>query len=324
MLVAKLLKNSIGSQLLLLIVVTLMLWVPSFLVPQPMLPSNSFAPLYDLIYKWLSPFPRITSALSLLIILTSGILLNVMLYNYKIITQNTLIPAFMYVLLMSMNGTALSPIVIINLLVIMAFRNLFLNSSLLSISSDQVYGAAAIISLSTVIYFPSVVLVIAMLAIFIVYNLYNWRDLMMLILGLLSAHILLFTYYYMTEQVAPAYTALWNSMQQINIVVDFSQKDSVAISVVMILLLLISFFHLLDYLTNKIMLIRKNATVIIMLLLSAIGVSCYQGLIPMNVKPYAIPLSYMVSVLLIYGRMKPMVKDIVLLVCMAMSIIAII
>ena len=93
-------KNYI-NQYLFILLISILLWVGSFIAPQPMAEYESFSYLYSLFYTLLSPFPLLATILAYIMVFTQGLMFNQIFNRQNLIPNNTLLPMFLYVLFLS-------------------------------------------------------------------------------------------------------------------------------------------------------------------------------------------------------------------------------
>lgn len=191
----KLFKYNTIAQIAVILFSVLVLWTGAFIRPSIPEPSHFYAPIYDLIQGWLVSFPRLASALALAIILFEGLWLNLLLSNHKMTSSNTLMPLFVYILAMSCDQTSLTitPQLFVNLFLIAEFSLLFADSAE-PLHPDKNFYASACIGIASLVYLPALALLVAYLVVYVTYKLYNWRHLLIGLLGFLAPYIALLTY----------------------------------------------------------------------------------------------------------------------------------
>ena len=77
----KLFEKSTLFQVVVILLVTILLWLPLLADPQPLTTPDGFAPLYSLLYN-LSLSPLLSVIIAIVIIIVGGILLNLMLAKH--------------------------------------------------------------------------------------------------------------------------------------------------------------------------------------------------------------------------------------------------
>ena len=285
----KLFERNTIFQVVVILVVTILLWLPHLSSPQPMPEPAPFAPLYSLLYNCHFS-PLLAVLLAIVLVVGGGIHLNLILANVGLVSQNSLSPTLFYILFMSATADTLSPTLIVGFLVIAFVRLTLLHSTLLTISSDKVFGATALIGICSLFYLPSLLLLLSYLLVAVSYRLYSWRDWMVLLLGLLAPYILLWTVLYLNDSLAESFPAMAASLipPQFSILISQFSITLVANSI-LLLFLDVSLFVLWRSFGEKTTLWQKNATAVMLPTVSAIALIFYAPAFPINLQFFAIP-----------------------------------
>ena len=292
----KLFERSTGFQIVVILVVTILLWLHALAHPQPMTPPDTFAPLYSLLYSLsISPLASVISAMVLVI--AGGILLNLMLTNAGLVSQNSLLPTLFYIIFMSATTETLSPSLIVGILTIAFVRMLLLHSTLLTIPSDKIFGATAIIGICSLFYLPALTLLIAYLLVAVSYRLYSWRDWMVLLLGLLAPYCLLWTIFFLNGTFTECFLAMSTSLTiSFPSSFTFHFSSSLVANIILILTFAVSLFTLWRRFGERTALWQKNATAVVMPTVSALALLIlYNPCLPVNLQLFAIPFALCAS-----------------------------
>jgi hypothetical protein len=270
----KLFEKSTGFQVVVILVVTILLWMHALAHPQPMTPPDTFAPLYGLLYS-LSLSPFLSVLIAMLLVIAGGILLNLMLSNAGLVSQNSLLPTLFYILFMSATADTLTPTLIVGVLAIAFVSMLLLHSTLLTIPSDKIFGATALIGICSLIYLPSLTLLIAYLLVAVSYRLYSWRDWMVLLLGLLAPYLLLWIILFLKRHPSPeSFPGNCGHLSPSQFSILNSQFSlSLAANIVLLLVFLVSLFTLWRRFGEKTTLWQKNATAVVMPTVAALALT---------------------------------------------------
>ena len=292
----KLFEKSTGFQVVVILVVTILLWMHALAHPQPMTPPDTFAPLYGLLYS-LSLSPFLSVLIAMLLVIAGGILLNLMLSNAGLVSQNSLLPTLFYILFMSATADTLTPTLIVGVLAIAFVSMLLLHSTLLTIPSDKIFGATALIGICSLIYLPSLTLLIAYLLVAVSYRLYSWRDWMVLLLGLLAPYLLLWIILFLNGTLAESFPAMAAALSPSQFSILNSQFSlSLAANIVLLLVFLVSLFTLWRRFGEKTTLWQKNATAVVMPTVAALALTLlYSPCLPVNLQLIAIPFALCAS-----------------------------
>ena len=95
-------RSSYIIQYALLAIIAAALWAGAFIQPQNMPEGVEYVtPLYNLLADLLHEFPRIMVSLAFVLILLEAFILNSILIYHDMVPKNSLLPSFIFILLMS-------------------------------------------------------------------------------------------------------------------------------------------------------------------------------------------------------------------------------
>lgn len=314
-------RNNVWFQAAIITLVALVMWVPAFVHPTPMLVSATDGPLYTLLYHLLGSIPRLASVFAFLLLVIEGVFLNIVLYDTKMIHQYTWLPMLLFVVLMSATPSSLTltPMLFASLMVILMLRQLMIVSTYLSLPLERVCATSALIGLATLFYTPAISLLIPMLVIMTIFNLYTWRDWMMILLGFLAPFFAVATYYFMCDGLSSWFQHFISGITSWTWSVVWNNWHEVVKSAIMLILILVPLFgfrlgdHMIAY--------RKNYSVIATLLIGSIAMSLYGTVIPFALQPFAIPFAFLLSSYLYDFKGKKWFGDITLISFLLLMII---
>lgn len=287
----KLFERNTVFQVAFIIVAIVLLWYKAFTDPVPMEPDGHFAPLYDLLCS-LSLSPTLSVVIAMLLVASSAFFFNLMLTNAGLASQNSLLPTLLFITAASATSPSLSPSLIASLITIAVVNMLLLRSTLLTVSSDKIFGAAALIGIASMFYLPSLTLIVAYLLIAVNYRLYSWRDWMVFLLGLLAPYLLLWSVQLFTGGLLPGFHAIAQDFASISLSFgDFTPLQAVANGVLLVIFA-ISLFIVWRRLGEKTIVWQKNATTVMLITLAALAMLPLRQLFPANLQFFAIPFAF--------------------------------
>jgi hypothetical protein len=158
-------KSTQTAALFILPVIVIALWAQGFFKAEFLFAGKSGI-LYSIIYQGLAPLPKFVLVLFAMVLITfEAIYLNLLLNKYEVLYKPTYLPSLFYVLLMSYSSNVIvfHPILLINLLLLPVLDrtfSLFKNEA----PTSAIFDSCFLLSLCTLIYFPSIVLLIFFLA----------------------------------------------------------------------------------------------------------------------------------------------------------------
>ena len=127
------------------------------------------------------------------------------------------------------------------------------------------------------------------------YRLYNWRDWMVLLLGLLAPYLLLWTILYMTGGLEESFMALKATLTPSAHWQLPSFDIAVAAHAVLLLFFAVSLFVLLSRFKEKTTLWQKNTLAVVMPAVAAIVAALYSPVISVNLQFFAVPFALCAS-----------------------------
>lgn len=287
-------QKNIPAQVTVISIATVLLWAHAFVMPTEMVEPQGFAPIYNLLYDWLSPLPLLASGIALLLTLLTGYLLNALLYDRKMIPQNTLMPMFLYVVSTSMipQLQTLHPSLLVNLL-LLCILNAILNSSRPTISSQSIFTTTMFMTLAAMCYTPAIWLLIPLLVVFVTYKLYSWNEIMAGLLGILAPIILLALVYYLQGRLIYQQYLILNGLPNLRIALGGASIAEYLCNGFLVVLVLLSLVHILEgggwERTN---IQQNNIKLVMVLLVAGVGMMFHSQLLPTVPHLLAIPFAF--------------------------------
>ena len=273
-----------------------LLWAKGFLHPAPLSLENGFSPLYDVLYDWLMPHPLLTTTIAMVLTIIEGVILCLILYNHKMLTSHTLLPMLFFVLAMGFQhaSTTVTPILVCSLFILLALRQLMFGDNQ-NLPADRLFNATLFIGLSTLFYMPAACLLLPLLIVATIYKLYNWRDWVVILLGLMAPYILLMTYYYMTDELDYMLYLMGNDWAELKVEVLPMNTLQWVTNIVLALLILWCIVNSIgnsDATTD----FRRNNALIMLITIAAFAMMFFDNMLPLNSQLFAIPFAYSATV----------------------------
>ena len=283
----KLFKKNMVLQVLLIVAATLLLWGRALVTPTPM--ADGDAILYHLLYMGLASLPRLAVVIAILLVLAEGVWLNLLLANMGLVPQTSLLPTLLYIILISAPATTLSPAIFVGGIMIAITHQLMLRTTLLTISTEKICSATALIGLASMFYLPSLALIVSYLLVVINYRLYSWRDWAAMFLGLLAPYILLVTILFLSDNLTIWWSGTYYSLAEIAIQ-SSTERILVTIgNIVLVLVFLLSLFYLWSHIGEHTIVWQKNATTVMLLSVGSAAMLLYSHVFPVDMRLFAVP-----------------------------------
>ncbi|MCD4746426.1 MAG: hypothetical protein K8R58_09010 [Bacteroidales bacterium] len=273
----KFFKSSYTSQFLILFLLGILLWSNGFINPQvfPTDTDFSITPFYCIIVNLFGNSNWLPVLFAFLILFFEAVFFNSILINNDLAQKNTLLPALVYLILMSncIQLLSLHQVLFANFFLIIVL-NIVLKIYVIQNAYNLIFNTGFFIAIASFFYFPSIFTIIFIWFSFIVYRIFSWREWLISLLGLLIPYIFLSVYYFWYDSLDIAinnYFSFFNDIQYINLKNGFNIYIYL-IWAIIIIFLLISFARLLPELYEKNINVRKKFWVLIwFFLISAIS-----------------------------------------------------
>lgn len=313
-------KNNILLQTVIVVAVALASWLMSMHTSTMPAPMDS-APLYNLIYNLLEPYPVACSCIALFLLLAEGLLLAMILNDHKMIPQNTILPTLFYITTMSIGGINLNPILFINLIILIITHKLLLRGTPYTISFDTVISVSAWISLASMFFMPAILLVIPLIMSFIIYNLYHWRGWAMLLLGLLAPYIIYIAILFCCGLPFKTPTI---DLNQYAALFQFSAKP--VLSYIYFLIAFWSIITVLDTQRERVVIYRKNTSLVLNAIWGALLMSVFatwSGTFSEIFQLFAVPFAYTLSLMILNAKGRKWIWETLIILLVAIPLVTI-
>lgn len=314
----KLFKNNILLQIIIILAVALVSWLMTMHSVTMPTPIDS-APLYNLLYTLLSPYPIASSCIAMVLVLGEGLLLTAILNDHKMIAQNTVMPMLFFVTTMATNGFSLNPILLVNLTILIIIRKILLKGTLLTISFDTIISAAAWIAIASMFFLPAILLLVPFVLSFTIYNIYNWRCWAMTILGLLAPYIIYFAVLFIGGLSFQIPTIDWDQFLSL-----FQFSTTKLLEGIYFIIAIWGVFSILESQRERVVVYRKNTSLVLISVWSSFLMSVFvtwQDNFSGILQLFAMPFAYALSLLFLNAKGKKWIWESLFLITIAIPII---
>jgi hypothetical protein len=257
-------KKNYPLQLLLLVIVPLVLWIPAFVNPPEVFQTKFDMPLYELVYETTFQFQRMATICSFVLVFLQALAFNYLMTSNHLCQKTTFFPAFVYILLMSCNVQTMtfSSILFSNLFLIIALH-FFFKCSDKKEGIDEIFQSSFCLAVASLFYAPAIFFIFWMWGGLIVYKLYKWRSWSMSILGLLTPFLLLCVVYYL-QDISITQELFKNAESWVKIDFNFLNIPvQVVYTALLVLYLIPALFHTISSRANRIIEYRKKSGVLV-------------------------------------------------------------
>ena len=303
-------RKSYFFQYILLVLLAGIMWAGSFIHPEvPVHETDSILmPAYSLLVSLLGSNALPSVILAFILLLVQAFLFNYILIKAELVPKNTLIPAMVFIILLSHSSSLLHlhPALIASLFLIIILYNIF-GVYTEADAYTKIFNSGFLIAIASFFYFPVFYFIFFIWLSFIVFRLYKWRDWLIPFTGLLTPYIFLFTYFLWSDQLILAldtYNSYYSSFAYYPLYNEFSIFEW-AITSLIILFFLWSFLWLLKDVQEKAITIRKRYWTIFWLLLVTLVTYMGSGsLAKSHLAIIALPVSIFITFGLSYVKRK--------------------
>jgi len=278
----KIFRSSYFLQYILFVVLAVLLWLGGFITPVfDTAETNEYlAPAYSLLIQFVISYSLISIIIAFVLVFTGALIFNFTLIKNELAPKNTLIPALVYLLLISHSPgllylhEAIIPSILLTIVMYYLFQVYTMEEAY-----SQVFNSGLLIGISSFFYFPSIYLLLFVWLTFIVFSLYNWREWIIVFFGFITPYVFLWTYFLWNNELNLAFNAYREYFYNLTFF-NFSYNFSILsyfISAIIIVLFLWSFFQMTGSIQEKLINIRKKSRSVFWLLFVALFILIISG-----------------------------------------------
>ena len=266
----KIFKSDYIFQFIFFIIISIIIWIKPFMSAD-VIYSPMNAPLYDIVKWFLDDNPLFKIILSFLLLIGQSILLKVLLSSNDLSPKNSILPSFLYVLLMSSFAgfQNIHPLLFANFFLIVALQ-IILAAYSKPDSYEQVFNATFLIALGSMFYFPVVFFILFIWLVFLVFSLLKWREWIISLLGFITPYFFLFSFYFLNNTIENKIASYMVFFKKMNFHGSHFTISNFIFLGVLGLFFIFSFFSISSRLSEKSIFYRKKVIVLIMFLIIAL------------------------------------------------------
>lgn len=187
-------KNNNPSLYFILPFFALALWIGAF-INTPAVAASHNTMLFTACADLLNRIPYLSTTIAFLLLIGQSFLINHLVNENELITRKSFLPALFYIVYMSNNSAMLTfhPTLVANLFILFAI-NKILNSYRKNYAFADAFDAGMFLSIATLFYFPSCMLLPLLGIGLIIFRSYNWREWLISFFGVLIPFSFFLTY----------------------------------------------------------------------------------------------------------------------------------
>jgi len=211
-----------------------------------------------------------------IVMILEAFYLNYILIKHEIVPKNTLISAFVFMIVMSQSLSALSlnPVLCAAFFVIPALDKVLSTYGTADPTRD-VFSAALLLTLASLFHFPAIFLALILFSSLIVFGTFSLRIFFVGIAGIITVYLYLFLYFFMVDQMDGLLCLYINWFSSITPFSDPLPYTQYLMWVFQGIILLEAVFFVLAGMNERNISIRKMILLVIYFLLFAFGSAVY-------------------------------------------------
>jgi hypothetical protein len=228
--------------------------------------------------KIFTGFPLITVILSIGLLMFQALVFNQIHDNHRLAERNQMLVAAFYILLMSSTPILVRP----NIMIIVNFLMIILINTMLNILGKhepyrQVFDAAFLVGIASLLYFPAAVFIVFIWLCFVVFQIFTWREWVISIFAFLIPYLFLGTYYFYTDDLLEVLRKYVTHFYEIKPIIVSTNTYAFIIWGLLTFLVLLVFSRMLKGIAESISDLRKKNRVVLFFLFMVAVSSVYSG-----------------------------------------------
>ncbi|MHC1706143.1 MAG: hypothetical protein AB9842_01340 [Bacteroidales bacterium] len=265
-------------QFILLLFLGVLLWMPAFINPVPSPIPWSPVPVYEKIIGLIGTVGLLNTILAFILVLAQGIILTLLLSAHDLSPRNNLLPAIIYMILMSWNPLmlTLNPALITNA-ILLIFLFLFMKVYERPDAFKEVFSACFTLSLACFFDAPLIILLLLVWFGFLIYRVFTWREWMISLIGFGLPLIYICFYYFWKGELSGLLNRTTTVINQIEPIDYYFDPVTYIILIIMGLLVLSAILRIYSIIQEKVISIRKKFLFIIWFFMLTIPVFLFSG-----------------------------------------------
>ena len=262
---------------LLFFIIAIALWFDVLINPEKIKLSqqNTGAAWLDAIF---AGFPLIMVILAIGLLIFQALVFNQIHDNHRLAERNQMLVAAFYILLMSSTPILVRP----TIMIIVNFLMIILMNTMLNILGKhepyrQVFDAAFIVGIASLLYFPTVVFLVFTWICFIVFQIFTWREWVISIFAFLLPYLFVGTYFFWTDELLDVSRNYITKFYEIKPIIVAANTYAYIVWGLLVFLVLIVFSRMIRGISESISDLRKKNRVVLFFLFIVAVSSVYSG-----------------------------------------------
>ncbi|MEA3503975.1 MAG: DUF6427 family protein [Bacteroidota bacterium] len=295
----KLFRTGYQTQFFVIVILSALLWISGFISPTEIIPQNHTTPLYN-IFTFIKT-PIINTIIAYLFVVIQAFMLSSLSGKHKILNLTDLLPALIYIVLMSYNSKylTLSPALLSNFIIIM-FLNILLDIYNTKEPFFKQFKASTLAGIAFLISPANIIILLVIWGSYIIFRNSTLREWIISILGFGMIIFFFLSFIYVTDSTDTFLPAYYEYFSSISIKATIFETRLHPFVATMTLLTLFAIPRMIVKLSEKTINLRKKLNVIIFYAI-IVGFSLFTSVQNTEAQIFQlfIPLSIAISLLIL-------------------------
>jgi hypothetical protein len=238
------------------------LWIPAFVHPVPAVQATTDGPLYSMVISWLQPFPLMTVALALILVVLQAVILFYVYQANGFFGRSNFLPAIIILLAFSwnVNYQTMHAILPAGVFIILALSSMMVMYGRQA-AYHQVFTASFSIGIAALFYIPLAYLLLLIWFTLITYRVSTWREYAISIIGFILPFIYYLSWLFFNDSVETGLKQLYSILFNLIRPERISLINTIWLSA-SAFILLVSMFAVLNIMSDKLISLRRRAWVL--------------------------------------------------------------
>ncbi len=302
-------NSSFPIQYFFLFLLQAIIWIGAFINPTELIGPESTTPFYNLLIQIFNFNKFNLLILAFLLTYLSALFLNYIVIEFGLIHRNTLLPAFVYILLISYSPetTNFYPVLPAIFFLLLSLINIFKSYSFKE-PYFYIFNASLFIGLASLFYFPIIIFIFWLWFSLIINRIYSWREWTITLIGAFVPYLFLAVYYFWYDEIINVSIDYYSFFVEIKPLVFSDNIIDYIIWIIATPLVFLSLSRLFSAFSERTIQFRKNSLILLFFFMISLFSLIYSGenYIPNNaftIMPASVFISYYFSVLKHINRM---------------------
>lgn len=273
----KIFKTNYPAQVILFIASAIFLWLHGLMNPLPV-DTSHLTPIQFSLLRPFTAVPLIGVITALSLIVVESLIFNQFLSAKEFVQRNTLMPAFLYLLvfshgphLLQMNALTIATPLLLLLLMLMLHLP---DASELYVT---LFFASFFTTLAAFFYPPSIFFLFFIWVSFVVNGIYSWREWVISMVGGFIPLLFVWSWLYLNDQPGLLTRLVWPAYANPLLIIDRPTVAEIIVSVIIALLFIAAFRHHIGSLMENVLSFRQKIWNMAWFTLFALGSSLFAG-----------------------------------------------